>query len=320
MLLGGLYVLTDPYKTLHPFSLEYYDDTNRDYLSSELWLENFPSEHYDSYIFGSSRACGLNSYHWLKYLPKGSRQFLFQGWGETITGMEQKIAYIDRQGLPIRNVLLLIDYPGAFVEKQVQLNVLDIKHPTFAGRPKWMHECILFWWFIQKPSQWARALKQSIHPEKPFVCFDPVSNDWDAENRYRDLSAPPQKDSLKNCSDIAKKTFLKENQGKTDKDLSTSEPIINDNLRKRLVHIRNIFEKSGTDYRIIISPGYCYSDPKINPDDLEMINNIFGTENVYDFSGKNCLTEDYNNYSDPGHFGLWVGWHIIEEIYNIENE
>jgi len=28
------------------------------------------------------------------------------------------------------------------------------------------------------------------------------------------------------------------------------------------------------------------------------------------------MTEYYNNYLDPDHFGLWVGWHMIEEIYN----
>lgn len=76
-----IYLVTDPYRTLRPFSLDYFDDTNRDYLSSELFLMNYPSQHYDSYIFGSSRASGFNTYHWLKYLPEGSNQFLFQGWG-----------------------------------------------------------------------------------------------------------------------------------------------------------------------------------------------------------------------------------------------
>ena len=38
LLLAVIYLVTDPYKTLRPFSLEYFDSTNRDYLSSELFL------------------------------------------------------------------------------------------------------------------------------------------------------------------------------------------------------------------------------------------------------------------------------------------
>lgn len=320
LLLILIYLVTDPYKTLRSFSLEYFDNTNRDYLSSELWLMNYQEQKYDSYIFGSSRACGINTYHWLKYLPENSKQFLFQGWGESITGIEQKISYIDSKGLPIKNVILLIDYTGTFGEDQVPTEALSIKHPVFSKQPKIIYETILFADFVQKPSQWARAVKRWRKDEKPFVNFDPISNDWDKGNKYRDLSVPPDKDSLQNCSELARKVFLKENAGKTDADLPTCEPVINKGFEQQLQHIMSIFARQGTDYRIVISPGYCYTSPKINIKDLEILYSIFGAENVFDFSGKNYMTEDYNNYSDPGHFGLWVGWHLIEDIYNKNNE
>ena len=51
LLLAIVYFITDPYKTLKPFSLEYFDLTNRDYLSSELFLMNYPEQKYDSYVF-----------------------------------------------------------------------------------------------------------------------------------------------------------------------------------------------------------------------------------------------------------------------------
>ena len=61
LLLAAVYLVTDPYKTLRPFSLTYFDDTNRDYLSSELFVKNYPEYHYDSYVFGSYRCGGINT-------------------------------------------------------------------------------------------------------------------------------------------------------------------------------------------------------------------------------------------------------------------
>lgn len=315
LLLVGVYVITDPYRTLRKFSLEYFDDTNRDYLSTELWLMNYPEQKYDSYIFGSSRGSGFNTYHWLKHLPEGSHQFLFQAWTESLTGIEQKISYIDKQGYPLKNAIVLIDYPGTFRKNQMPTEALYLKHPLFSGQPKIVHEAILFYDFMQKPSQWIRAIK--IMGEKPVVGFDPITNDWEwnGENKSRDVSVPPMKDSLNFCSEATRTAFIKKHEGMTDKDLPTSKSVINEQYRHQLANIAEIFKRQGTDYRIVIAPGYCYDDPKINAVDLETLQQVFGADRVYDFSGKNYITEDYNNYSDPIHFGLWAGWHVIEDIY-----
>jgi len=318
LLLVAVYIITDPYRTIRPFSLEDFDETNRDYVSSELWLMNNPVQHYDSYLFGSSRLGGINTYHWLKYLPEGSSHFLFQGWGETITGMEQKISYINGAGLPIKNAILLLDYPGAFRKDQNLITVTSIKHPTFAGRPKLIHESILFWFFLQKPSQWWRAVIQWKNPRKPEFDFDPISNDTNRNNKYSDLDTPPGKDSLKKCSETNRESFIMENSCKTDSDLRIGNAMINEVFEGQLRHIRSIFDAQGTDYRIILSPDYCYTNLKLNEADLKKLRDIFGEDNVFDFTGRNYMTEDYNNYSDPEHFGLWVGWHMIEEIYNQE--
>ncbi len=314
LLILGVYMITDPYKTHKDFSLTYFDDINRDYLSTELWIMNYPKQQYDSYIFGSSRGCGINTYHWLKYLPKGSNQFLFQGWGETITGMEQKISYIDSKGLPLRNVIILIDYPDSFKDVQKPTDAVCIKHPLFSGQSNFLHESILFWGFAQKPSQWINAISIWWNNEPPVIGFDTVSNDWCSDNKFRDLSVPPEKDSLRDCSVISKNVFLKTNEEKTDEDLPICDPVIDEKFSNQIKHIREIFDNHDTDYKIVITPGYCYTDPKVNKKDLEILNDVFGKGNVFDFSGKNYMTSDYNNYSDSKHFGLWVGWHIIEEI------
>ena len=313
-----LYFVSDPYRTLKPFSLDYFDTTNRDYLSSELFITNYPAYHYDSFIFGSSRGCGINTYHWAKYLPEGSKQFLFQAWNETLTGIEQKISYIDSHGYELNNALVLLDIPGSFQDKQLPTEALAIKDPMISLQPRWKYQMFLLYNFVQKPSQWIKAVRSITNKSTPNITFDTVSNDWDINNQYADLSVAPAKDSLCDLSNKAKTDFLHD-LDLSDDAISTSEPLINDKLKVQLEHIREIFGRNQTDYRIVITPGFCYSFSSISPLDLTILESVFGKNRVFDYSSKNELNSDFNNYTDPNHFGSYVGWHIIDGIYNKKN-
>lgn len=316
LVLLAVYLITDPFKTLRPFSFQYFDDTNRDYLSSELFLRNDSIYHYNSFIFGSSRCCGFNTYHWKHYLPAESRQFMFQAWGETLTGIEQKIDYIDNIGDKIENAIILFDIPGTFVKNQLQKSPVTIKHYKFSGQTKLAFQFCLFYQFSQKPSKWITSIKEyNNHLTKEFYA-DTISNDWGMKNRYMDINIQPEKDSLSNCSAKSRAVFMKQIEHKTDNDLQESKPLITDAFNKQLVHIKDIFVKHGTDYKIVISPAYCYTHPRINAKDLVILQEVFEKEKVFDYSGKNDITTDCYNFSDPEHFGLSVGWQIIEDIYN----
>lgn len=318
LLLAALYLLTDPFKTLRPFSLTYFDSTNRDYLSSELYILNSKEQEYDSFIFGSSRGCGINTYHWLKYLPEGSKQFLFQAWSETITGIDQKVSYIDEHEGNLKNAIVLIDIPGSFSRNQLSTRALSIKDPHFSHQPRWIHQIILFYDFLQKPSQWIRAVKEWSHSLSPYIGFDVVSNDWKKTNRELDMSVPPEKDSLGNLSSIAKAAFLKDFVNNPDAVLPTSKDLIDNSMLPILNHIHEVFIHQNTNFKIIITPGYCYQYPPISSRDLGILQTVFGKENVFDFSGRRDITGDYNGFADANHFGLNIGWRMIEEIYNPE--
>lgn len=314
----ALYFVTDPYKTLKPFSLEYFDSANRDYLSSELFLLNQPEQHYNAFVFASSRGSGINTYHWKKYLPEDAHPFLFQAWSETITGIEEKITYLYEHQLPLDYALVLLDITDSFTKNQKPKIAIAIRDPNISGQARWKHQLTLFYDFMQKPSQWTKALKSRIPPSKPKVNFDLISNDWDGNNKYADLTQPPAKDSLNNMSQRTRAAFFKEIQDKSDNDLKAYKPLIDDKKAEQFKHIRSMFDRKRTDYRIIITPGYCYTSYSISPQDLAFLQSVFGPDKVFDYSGKNELNSDYNNFSDPNHFGLYVGWHIIEDIYNPE--
>ena len=312
-----IYILTDPFKTLRPFSLDYFDDTNREYVSSELFLRNDSNYHYNSFIFGSSRCCGFNTYHWKHYLPNNARQYLFQAWSETLTGIEQKIDYLDKNGNHIENALVMFDIPGSFSKDQLPKNVLTIKHYKFSGQSKLAFQSYLFCGFAQKPSKWVSSIKQRIISNPSKFPTDTITNDWGCF-RDVDVSCQPQKDSLSNLTIKTRAIFLKQiaDANYTEDDLKESECLINDRFEKQLYHIKEVFDKHGTDYRIVISPAYCYTHPSINREDLKVLQRVFGEVKVFDYSGKNDITMDCYNFTDRNHFGQSVGWQIIEDIYN----
>ena len=320
LLLAAVYFVTDPYKTLKPFSLTYFDDTNRDYLSSELFVLNYPEHQYDSYVFSSSRGGGINTYQWLKYLPEGSSQFLFQAWGETITGIDQKISYIDEHHYPLGNALILVDIPLTFSEPQLPHHAMSIKDPRFSHQPHWVFQAILFYDFIQKPSEWVRAIRKWRHPAPLRVTFDPISNDWEKANKELDLDVSPEKDNMWGMSRKARAVFIKDYIDTPYVTIPEGESVIDDPLIEIMNHIKKVFDRNGTDYRIIVTPAYGYKYPAITDNDLEILQTVFGEEYVYDYSRRLDITLDYHNFSDPNHFGLNIGWQMLEEIYNPEQE
>lgn len=321
LLLVLVYIITDPFKMVHPFSLDYFDETNRDYISTELFLRNNPKYHYNSFIFGSSRCNGINSYHWNHYLSDSSRQFVFQAWRETVTGISLKMDFLDKNGNHIDNALLVFDLPlFTFASTQLSKEVMFVKHYRLTGQSKLVYHANLFAGFIQKPSQWIASVKRYLRPKMVVFPADTISNDWNLPdripNRMVDYSHPMPQDSLYAMSDLSRENFLRKIERKSDADLVETKPLITQAMIERLNHIKAVFDKHHTNYIILISPAYCYTNPSINKKDLKAIQSIFGEDRVYDYSGKNEYTSDYNNFSDADHFGLNVGWHIIENIYN----
>ena len=93
-----------------------------------------------------------------------------------------------------------------------------------------------------------------------------------------------------------------------------SKPKIQEKECNMLREIRLIFQKHGTDYRIIINP--LYDQIEFNGYDLKQLHKIFGEKNVYDFSGVNELTGDIRNYYDTSHYKPGTGEKILRQIYN----
>ena len=315
LLLLGLFLYTDHFKTLHTFDINDIDGTNREYLSTELFKLNKDKYNYNSFVFSSSKGCGINTYTWKMFLQDSTAQpFLFQAWSESLTGIELKIQYLLENNIPINNALILLDIPGSFAKNQLPHEALSMKHYMFTQQPKWIYNTFLFYNYSQKPSQWLKSVKKKINKQEIAFSSDPITNDYNAQN-YSTYEKIPTMDSLKECSDITRRTFFENIKHKTDDDVTMSPVILNEQFKEQLMRIKIMLEQNSTDYRIIITPAYSYTSSYINNKDLEALYMIFGEKRVHDFS-KHYITRDYNYFTDPGHFGLRAGYIILEEIYS----
>lgn len=301
ILLVGIYAITDPFKTLNTFDLKDVSIANRDYLSTELFLRNNQRYNYDSFIFGSSRGCGINTYYWRSFLSKNSKPFLFQAWGENITGIYQKIKYLDEHKQKIKNAIILIDIPGSLSKNQNQTDAISIKHYLLSGKSKFYFQFYLFLGYL-KPSEIFKSIIDKIIHKRNVAQFDTVSNDWEKNNQFNWQTKPSQN-----------RTLDKSKFGNRPINQIYSKQLITNDLVRILNAIQHILIIQNTNYKIIITPAY--DQICINKTDLKKLMIIFGKDKVFNFSGKNRWTEDKYNFMDINHFDLILGYDIIKTIY-----
>jgi hypothetical protein len=79
-----------------------------------------------------------------------------------------------------------------------------------------------------------------------------------------------------------------------------SEAIIQSKQYDLLKKLSETVKKEKAKIKIIISP--LYNQLAINDADKRMLTNLFGVNNVYDFSGKNIITDNKSNYYESIRF------------------
>lgn len=318
LLLLGLYLWTDPFRTLHTFDINNVNSVNREYVSTELYLRNKDTYRYNAFVFGSSQASGLNTYTWKMYLPESASTFLFQGWSDEIVGVKEKLEWLDANGANIKYALILMDMPGFFDMAALESHSpLAMHHYALHKQPKWQYHAWEYINYIQKPSEWINFTKIHIKGTEAPLETDPITNDWLLENA-ENFKEIPKQDSLSQCSEQTRRTFFLLNLNVSEKDVKMASTMIDDSFMPTLQAVKSIFDKQHTDYYIIITPVYRYTHPYINLQDLEKLQNVFGADRVYDFSSRVEYTSDYNDFFDPVHFGTRLGWFMLREVYTKE--
>lgn len=308
------YLIVDPFMVLYnhdDYNKNHFIDKNLDYVTTEVYLKNSPEIDYDSYIFGGSTSLYTTATDWLKHLDPNSEVFSFNASGEHITGIWSKLKYIDSKDREIRNVLLVIDADATF-GRFVNDNPIFMKHYEIYPSSKLNFHYKYFLNFIN-----IRFLAPYVHYgltgdyfpymrntlKNEYYYYDPISNEYHNVGILESLKT----DSL-NYYESRKGRF-----GEPKGPSAEAEPGISQDDIQMLEEIREIFNRHHTDFRVLICPAY--NQIAFNQEDLAILQGLFGTQKVFDFSRTERYTGDMSNYYDEFHFKRYVGAEMIDIMY-----
>jgi len=306
------YFILDPFEFVHKTNdFAPPMPASRDFNSTEIYIHCRNQFHYNSFIFGSSRTLAYRCYNWKNFIKDG-RPFHFDASAESLTGISNKIKFIESKGDTIKNAIILLD---RYVLDAGEMNkIYLIGHPAvthqswlqfhLACLKDYIHKGYFIKYIDYKIFKKIRPyMKGFIYDGTPRLKLTYPSNDFIVYGMDDDI----KKDSLKHYKTVAK---LK----KRDSIIPENKPLISDNNLNIFKQIYLMLNKSGSNYKIIISP--LYDQVPFNKQDLQTLITIFGKDNVFDFSGKNSITMVQGNYYEKSHYKPYVGTSIMKMVYN----
>lgn len=312
----GLYFYDDPFEVLHEYKTYYKSPVavNEGFVGWQYYRMQRDSVKYNSFLLGNSCTMAFQAKDWEKHLP-GGRAIRLYGSAERLGNIYWKVRALDAVQDSIKNVLILLDY-ATLKQTQVANISTQVLHPEISGQNNWEFQmCFLQTFFnpdfcvpyvdFRLFRQYRRYMRGVINDHA--VERNCVSNDV-YNPREKEIAALGESYWERHKKEFPARDTIQK----------VTPPIIMKKQYDMLSEMRDIFVKRGTNYKILINPKY--NQVKLNPDDLKQLQEIFGKENVFDFSGINEYTADIHNYYEKGHYRPQLGRKMLDVIYGtIEN-
>lgn len=315
----GAYIILDPFKVIKTYNPIFLGNvpgeviTSRDYVGTVTLLNNYELHPYDAFIFGNSRSFIFGVEDWKQYLPSEARCFHYNAPSETLYALTKKVEFIDRKGLSMENVLLVLDH-GILSGDAPMSGHLFALSPQLVDYENIAEFQLTFLKAFLTPNFLRAYFDFKLTGKlKRYMVESHLLND--ATRGYDDVTNELRMDYYEDL--IAKGEFFTPERMSRFYERDTIEgqypQVLADSQKALLKKIRSVFAKHETDYKIIISPGY--DQKKLHPDDLAYLTELFEEQCVFDYSGKNHFTEDYRNYYEPIHYRPGVARDIMADIY-----
>lgn len=325
LIVVGLYIHFDPFKVVHQYE-SFYDPSgsatvtlDKDYVSTATYINNYETLNYNSFIFGNSRSIFYQTSDWKNHLEKDASCFHFDANGESIWALTKKVEFVDKSGSNIKNMLLILDL-GTLISDKPKKGHLMAVSPALLDYSNLIEFHQTFFNAFLSPKFFYAFMDYKLSGHiKPYMTQQCLLDD-----------RPAVYDN--NTNEIRFEYFeklIKENKYYTTERLAVfyerdttvqtySDHCIKDNQKRFLESISSIVKKHDTKIKVIINP--LYGQIKFNKVDLEYLNQIFGKENIFDFSGINKFTCNYQNYYENSHYRPHVAREIMEIIYNQDKQ
>lgn len=286
----------------------------REMICTKTYQHYRDSMHFNSFILGSSRSNAFKLANWSQYLDKDAIPFHFDGNGEGIYGISSKVNYIHELGDNINNALIILDrtiLSGTKIKK----GHLYIPHPSVSKESYYEYYLVFLKAMIDPKFNVAYAdyfiFKKNRDYMKGLINgfkYQDSTNNVNCDLWYG-FDKHIKNDSLGYYNELIDQGVFY-NRPKEENSWVSE---ITDLEITQLNVIKDIFDRHNTNYKIVISP--VYDQVPLEQEQVDLLNKIFGVENVYNFSGKNKFTEPISNYYEDNHYRPHVANEIMEIIY-----
>ena len=326
-----LYITKDPFKVVQEY--DHYESNdgialNRDYVSTENFLNKFKKNNYNSFIFGSSRTIAYDPLYWKKKLLNCINPFMFDASGENIFGINTKIKFLDSLDVKIDNVIIIICTDYTFPSNSNLASHGLIKHPAVTHESELDFQYSFASAFFKFDFLTSYIPYTLIGEFKPYMTgvisplrhmnhVDTLTNRvtkvLDETNIKKDSVAFYLKYEHRFYRQRDKNNRLLHEVIFPEEAIVKSKKMIGDTEQKMLREILSILKKHNTKFKVILHP--LLSKEKFNPKDMKFLKALFG-DNLYDFTGLNKFTKNYRDCYDWSHLRPFRGYEIIDLIYN----
>lgn len=305
-----LYLYDDPFMVLRKYDL--YDSDvmlNEHHVGWRIYKNHNDSVHFNSFILGNSCTMAFRCGEWEKYLAPGDRAIRLFGNGESIKAISLKLRALDREGAEIKNVLMILDR-ASLSNPELLTGPGNLLPPAISGRNPFMVQLA----FLQE-----FAMPDFLFPYLKYRITGKVEQKMKRMNPYGRIRDSKNNDALnprdRQIEQEGESYWKNRTREFPERDgtVVITDPVIYQNQREVLDEIMEVLRRHNTSIRVLISPDY--NQKKLHPDDREVLQSIFGKENVYDFSGINEFTKDYHNYYESIHYRPLLGNKLLERIY-----
>lgn len=296
LVIGVIYIVADPFLILRTYDFSNVNrphlEVNEDYVSTENLVKTLDNNKYDSYVFGSSRTRYFTPEEWGKHIPS-QKIFNYGVALESLYGETNKIKFLDKKGVKIKNAFVLLD-EEILSRTANSKGHLYKKHPLISGEKNIDYQ---FTGFID------------------FFNVSAISLYFKSIGNSKGAVEDPQK-AAERMIETNKDGYYKPREHlfyKREPVQQYEKPIIAEEQKKLLLEMKSVFSAHNTDYRIVVPP--TYNQKKLAPEDMEILYAIFGKSHIYDFSGINEITNDKYNYFEEAHFRPAIAYRIMDSVY-----
>lgn len=320
LLILGTYIIFDPFKVIWHYD-NYYATLrevvlNRGFVSTKVFDNQNDTCHYDSFILGNSASLAFHVDEWQKYIGTDTHCFHFDAMSGSVEGLLLKVKHIDEQENQIKNALVVVDHKmlgrGDY-QSHLYMQPPALTHNHNFLEFHWAHfASFLNFKFFKAYIDYRFNGKLKPYMKDVLCPRDDIKYDGktnEVEYVYKEKLIA---DSTYYDSEFLQKL----NRGQQPNTVDV--PHIDKEKRKMLAEMASIFKRHNTRVKVVVSP--FWDQVRLNPADLQCFQDIFGKENVYDFSGSNEWNSDYHNYYDHVHYRPHIATQILNIIYSKPSE